>query len=249
MGTAESTAAAASIARCRSFSISDVANPPSNSRAAGTPSITPGHGLYVSEDQHRADEVLNMDASVCLSTPSRWPSNMPSATPAIDTASTKLLHSLAACPLPTGPQCTMDFPISASSGRLLSTPASSPPTMNVRLAFSAPTTPPETGASTNVPTVAAALPTSRATAGSMVEQSTSASPCMASGATSNPLAPICTFCTCSELGSMLTTCIAPESSQPEPLEDSCATRSAGDCATASTSDEASSSFTACGIAS
>ena len=38
--------------------MSSCEKPPSYSREAGTPSITPGHGLYTSDDQLRAVEAL-----------------------------------------------------------------------------------------------------------------------------------------------------------------------------------------------
>eukprot|EP00965_Chrysotila_dentata_P252602 6210780-Pleurochrysis_carterae.AAC.3 len=117
-------------------------------------------------------------APTFLSTPSRSPSSIPSATPIIETASTRLLESLAAWPLPTSPQCRTRWPISSSTGRARSTaPAVAAPTMKVSVAASAPTTPPETGASTNSHPAASALAAiSRAMAGAIVEQSISRVP-------------------------------------------------------------------------
>ena len=59
-----------------------------------------------------------------------------------------LLQTFAAWPSPAPPQCTTRRPIASSSGRAASKSSSEPPTMKASVAFSAPTTPPETGAST-----------------------------------------------------------------------------------------------------
>ena len=88
-----------------------------------------------------------------------------------------LLQILAAWPLPDGPAWTTALPICASTGRARATPASLPPTMKVSVAFSAPATPPETGASsTSRPRSPAASFTARAVSTSIVEQSISSAP-------------------------------------------------------------------------
>ena len=58
-------------------------------------SMTPGQGLYVSELQHRPEEVLMMEASTLGSAPSLTPSPMASATALMEIPSTRLLHSFA----------------------------------------------------------------------------------------------------------------------------------------------------------
>src|SRR3989304_5777514 len=58
------------------------------------------------------------------------------------------LTALVACPAPTGPMCVIVRPIAARIGLARSTSASVPPTMIVRVPCSAPSEPPETGAST-----------------------------------------------------------------------------------------------------
>lgn len=58
-----------------------------------------------------------------------------------------LLQIFAAWPAPAPPQCTAFLPITESSGSARANAASSPPAMKVRVPASAPTTPPETGAS------------------------------------------------------------------------------------------------------
>ena len=85
-----------------------------------------------------------------------------------------LLQILAAWPLPDGPVWTMVAPICSRIGRARATAPASPPTMKVSVAFSAPATPPDTGASTiSRPRSAAACQTARAVSTSIVEQSIS----------------------------------------------------------------------------
>ena len=57
-GSAAPLALPASAARPRSFFMSAEPKPPVYPRLDGTPSITPGHGLYVSLLQHRAVDCL-----------------------------------------------------------------------------------------------------------------------------------------------------------------------------------------------
>ncbi len=58
-----------------------------------------------------------------------------------------LLQIFAACPAPGPPQCTAFLPMAPRSGSAAANSASPPPAMKVSVAASAPTTPPETGAS------------------------------------------------------------------------------------------------------
>ena len=58
------------------------------------------------------------------------------------------LTALTAWPAPIGPTWVIVRPIAARTGRARSTSAASPPTKIVRVAFRAPSLPPETGAST-----------------------------------------------------------------------------------------------------
>mmetsp|Transcript_25140 Transcript_25140/g.56757 ORF Transcript_25140/g.56757 Transcript_25140/m.56757 type:complete len:203 (-) Transcript_25140:133-741(-) len=149
-----------------------LANPPVYPREDGTPSITPGQGLYVSEDQHRPELLFTTLARTCGSIPSLLPRLKASHTPVIVMPSTRLLQIFATCPLPLPPQCTMFLPMAARTGRDLVRARSSPPTMNVRVAFCAPIVPPETGASMNSwPLPWQTSESSRAHAGSTVLQS------------------------------------------------------------------------------
>ncbi|MCY1549486.1 hypothetical protein D9M68_856540 [compost metagenome] len=102
---------------------------------------------------------------------------MASETPIMEMPSSMLLATLATWPLPASPQCTMFLPMAARIGWARSKSASEPPTIKVRVPAAAPPVPPETGASSmGLPCSAAALATSRALSGSMVEQSISRTP-------------------------------------------------------------------------
>ncbi len=97
---------------------------------------------------------------------------MASATPIIEIPSSILLATLATWPLPLSPQCTMFLPMALRIGCTKSNSAWLPPTIKVRVPAAAPVVPPETGASIiEWPAACAALATSRALWGSMVEQS------------------------------------------------------------------------------
>src|SRR3712207_7883953 len=79
--------------------------------------------------------------------------------------------------MPGPPTCTTSRENAASTGRTASRTADDPPTISVNVPFSAPTEPPDTGASRNAAPVAATDECSdRATSGSMVEQSTTVWP-------------------------------------------------------------------------
>ena len=58
-----------------------------------------------------------------------------------------LLHIFAACPEPKSPACTTFLPISFKIGNAKLKLSSFPPTIKVKVPLSAPTTPPDTGAS------------------------------------------------------------------------------------------------------
>ena len=91
-----------------------------------------------------------------------------------------LLQILAAWPAPLSPQCTIRLPIASSTGLAFSKASLAPPHMKVRLAASAPPTPPDTGASReSILASAASLCAVRADATSMVEESTISVPCCA----------------------------------------------------------------------
>src|SRR3990172_1681548 len=83
------------------------------------------------------------------------------------------LTALVACPAPTGPMWVIVRPIAARIGLARSTSASVPPTMIVRVPCSAPSEPPETGASTKpTPPAASRAAKPSLAPGLMVEQST-----------------------------------------------------------------------------
>ncbi|MDT4872287.1 hypothetical protein FQZ97_1074630 [compost metagenome] len=118
-----------------------------------------------------------MPASTLASIPRDTPRAMASDTPIMEMPSSMLLATLATWPLPAAPQCTMFLPMAARIGWARSKSASEPPTIKVRVPAAAPPVPPETGASSmGLPCSAAALATSRALSGSMVEQSISRTP-------------------------------------------------------------------------
>ena len=92
-------------------------------------------------------EALITSSATSARTPAFSSATSPSAVPQMCIASSALLTALSASPVPITPQCTMRVPKWASTGRTRSSTASSPPTITVSAAFSAPTTPPDTGAS------------------------------------------------------------------------------------------------------
>ncbi len=59
------------------------------------------------------------------------------------------LAALTVCPAPLGPTCTIVLPTASRTGAAAAKSAASPPTMIDRAAFSAPASPPETGASSS----------------------------------------------------------------------------------------------------
>mmetsp|Transcript_27913 Transcript_27913/g.90058 ORF Transcript_27913/g.90058 Transcript_27913/m.90058 type:complete len:214 (-) Transcript_27913:279-920(-) len=167
----------ASSARPISFRIRAVPNPPVYPRDEGTPSITPGYGLYVSELQQRPEDTFTMSARTLGSAPSLPPRFMASETAAMLMPRMRLLQSLATSPVPTSPQWKMFLPMCSRRGLARAKFSSLPPTMNVSVPACAPPTPPDTGASTKLVFLSAATEaTLRDTAGSMVEQSINSVP-------------------------------------------------------------------------
>mmetsp|Transcript_1892 Transcript_1892/g.5597 ORF Transcript_1892/g.5597 Transcript_1892/m.5597 type:complete len:261 (+) Transcript_1892:388-1170(+) len=135
--------------------------------------MTPGTGLYASQDQHRADDVSKTALRTFGSTPCETPRAKASAVPSICSANERLFASLTARPAPTGPQCIGVLPMCFRRGAARANASSVAPTMKASVAASAPTAPPDTGASTYAQPPASALAASaRAVGGSMVEQST-----------------------------------------------------------------------------
>ena len=130
----------------------------------------PGTGQFVVSAQHWPDAFDATSNSAWWESPSRSPSTNASATAICDTARIMLLQTLAAWPSPAPPQCTTRRPIASSSGRAASKSSSDPPTMNASVAFSAPTTPPDTGASIERwPAASASACAARASSTAIVE--------------------------------------------------------------------------------
>ena len=71
-----------------------------------------------------------------------------SPTASIVSATMIWLATFVVCPAPVSPTSVMFLPMSSKIGLTLANASSDPPTMIVRLAAFAPTSPPETGAST-----------------------------------------------------------------------------------------------------
>jgi hypothetical protein len=100
-----------------------------------------------------------------------------SATVSTPTPVTIWLAALATCPAPESPTCTMFLPMQAKAGRAVRKRRSLPPTMIDSVPATAPTSPPETGASRKsmpLPSRRAAM--SRAAAGRIVLMSTATRP-------------------------------------------------------------------------
>ncbi len=81
------------------------------------------------------------------SAPALEANSSPSATASMVNATMIWLATLVVCPSPLPPISVTFLPISPRIGRTLAKAASGPPTMMVRLAALAPTSPPDTGAS------------------------------------------------------------------------------------------------------
>ena len=158
-GLLEVAASGALFIDCSTIAVDEARAAPALAEEAGRRSLDapvsggvvgtgPGTGQFVVSAQHCPDALDATSNSAWCESPSRSPSTNASATAICDTARIMLLHTLAACPRPAPPQCTTRRPIASSSGRAASKSSSVPPTMKASVAFSAPTTPPETGAST-----------------------------------------------------------------------------------------------------
>eukprot|EP00835_Amoeboradix_gromovi_P004261 NODE_321_length_11054_cov_0.461524.p7 type:complete len:175 gc:universal NODE_321_length_11054_cov_0.461524:4037-4561(+) len=117
----------------------------------GTLGITLGAGLYVSLDQQRPELVLMILVKVAGSIPNFLPNNKVSLRASIVVPSNMLLQTFAVAPAPATPQCTMFLPMVDKIGSAIFNTCDSPPTMKVKLAFSAPDMPPDTGASKELP--------------------------------------------------------------------------------------------------
>ena len=100
------------------------------------------------EQRLRPVEPLIASSIVYGSRPNRWPTRITSELARKCVAESRLLSAFSACPAPTGPAWTTFPPTASKIGRHVSRSASAPPHMIVSVPASAPTTPPETGAST-----------------------------------------------------------------------------------------------------
>ena len=110
------------------------------------------------------------------------PSTKASATAICEMPRIMLLQTLAAWPSPAPPQCTMRRPIASSSGSASAKSSSEPPTMKASVAFSAPTTPPDTGASRlRCPAASASACACCASSTAIVEESMKSVPGLADG--------------------------------------------------------------------
>src|SRR5688572_14208158 len=96
------------------------------------------------------------------------------------------LVALVAWPLPQGPKCSIVLPMAASTGRAASKDARSPPHMMASVPFFAPSTPPLTGASTNLALrLASVLSAHFAVSALTVEQSITREPGASPGASAS----------------------------------------------------------------
>ncbi len=119
-------------------------------------------------------------------------------------ATTIWLHALTTCPAPMGPTCVATFPITSNSGRARSKSSSEPPTMMESAPSMAPTSPPETGASSiEAPFSRTFSESSSVTTGEIVLMSTSSAPSLIPSRT--PSSPATTASTSGESGSMVMT--------------------------------------------
>ena len=141
------TFAARSVAIFMSLSISASAKPES---------YVPGRmkfGYLLSVEPLRPLDVFTMSISTAGSSPKRCAAAAASAVANRCVAESRLLIALMACPAPTSPP-SRGVPNDSNTGRTVSNASGEPPTMIVSLPFSAPLTPPETGASTRVTSAA-----------------------------------------------------------------------------------------------
>src|SRR5271156_2781869 len=103
-GAAEPVAATASMARPRSLFIRAVANPGLKSLLAGDVGTGPGTGQLVCTAQQLPVAPVMTSNKDCADSPSFSASTNASPMAICCTASTMLLHTLAACPAPAVPQ-------------------------------------------------------------------------------------------------------------------------------------------------
>ena len=119
-----------------------------------------------------------------------------------------LFTALSASPVPTTPQCTIFWPKHASTGRARSSTTGSPPTITVSVPFSAPATPPLTGASRkSTPAAARRAAIRREPAGSPEVQSTTTDPFVRPAI--SPSSPSRIDSTSADVGKQVTTTVAP----------------------------------------
>eukprot|EP01139_Manchomonas_bermudensis_P006200 Amastigsp_a176671_8.p2 type:complete len:133 gc:universal Amastigsp_a176671_8:318-716(+) len=112
-----------------------------------------------------------------MSSPALCAYSSPSTTPIIPDAISVWFAIFVCCPAPGGPMCTMFLPTHWNTGRTASKTCRSPPTMIESRASRAPTSPPDTGASSEcTPRSAAALAIRTASDGSDVVRSTTIVP-------------------------------------------------------------------------
>ena len=127
--------------------INAVANPGLKSLLAGEVGTGPGTGQLVCTAQQFPVAPVITSNSDCAGSPSFSASTNASPIAICCTASTMLLHSLAACPAPESPQWMILPAMGSSTGLARSTASSVPPSMNASVPAVAPLMPPDTGAS------------------------------------------------------------------------------------------------------
>src|SRR5262245_2715333 len=137
------------------------------------------------------------------STPALTASTNASPTASTAEAITSWLHALATWPAPAGPTCTIVEPIASNRGSARSNASSGPPTMIESVPASAPTWPPETGASSiETPFSPSRSANDRVAIGSIVLMSITSEPGAAPSAA--PSAPSSTRSTSGVSGSIVT---------------------------------------------
>src|SRR5512139_2281600 len=154
-----------------------------------------------------ANPPISASRTLAASTPFLRAKVSASATPSIVTATTIWLQALATCPAPWSPTSTMFLPIASSSGLTRSNTAGLPPTMIDSVALIAPTSPPETGASSiSMPRACSFSAMWRVAVGEIVLMSTTTEPGLAPSIT--PLSPNRT-CSTSVVSDTMTMMISP----------------------------------------
>src|SRR5512139_2490572 len=154
-----------------------------------------------------ANPPISASRTLAASTPFLRAKVSASATPSIVIATTIWLHALATCPAPWSPTSTMFVPIALSTGLTRSNTAGLPPTMIDSVALIAPTSPPETGASSmSMPRACSFSAMWRVAVGEIVLMSTTTDPGLAPSIT--PLSPNRT-CSTSVVSDTMTMMISP----------------------------------------